>query len=301
MNDGYVLITRDCNNDCLFCSVPKREEYLSKDDIFTRIENLIKTGHTQITISGGEPILHKNLYEIVSFIRSKGLTARVITNGTLLDKKIINKLVMSGLNDIVFSIHSLDPSLSKTISANDEYDISKVLASLRYALSISSLGVCWNTTITGLNYKELPYIAKTISSEFKNIGVITLNFVDLSGNAANKKNNDVNITYDLAEVYLYKAMQILKKNNIIFRAERIPLCYLVGFEDYSSDYNRFSGKESLNTVFTEGRVAETPGSDYVKASCCKACYNNNICFGVHPRYAKNNGTGSLYPIFHKKK
>ena len=49
-----------------------------------RVDQLARLGTTVVTISGGEPMLHPELDELIGHIRSKGMIAGLITNGYLL-------------------------------------------------------------------------------------------------------------------------------------------------------------------------------------------------------------------------
>ena len=84
MKDAYILITMDCNNDCLFCSIPKKNLYLNYKEITKKIDSYFEQGFEQITITGGEPTLHKNIFDIISYIKNRNMAARLVTNGTKL-------------------------------------------------------------------------------------------------------------------------------------------------------------------------------------------------------------------------
>jgi len=203
------------------------------------------------------------------------------------------------LNYISFSVHTLDENKAKIISDNKDYNLKKVLDNLKYAISIG-LKVNFNITINKMNYKELPNISKYIVKELLQLQTVNFNYVDIWGNTKNNQ-KDMNIKYSVSELYFIKAFQIFKKNNITFRAERIPLCYLVGFEKFSSDYNRITNLEEPKTDFIERNVVEITGKDYKKGDACKFCKFDKICFGVANHYADTYGTKELYPIFHELK
>ena len=53
---------------------------------------LDETGASLVTLSGGEPLLRRDIYEIVEFLVGRGLTINLISNGTLLNEKAISRL-----------------------------------------------------------------------------------------------------------------------------------------------------------------------------------------------------------------
>lgn len=301
MKDAYLLITNDCNNDCCFCSVPKGKKYLTFQEIKKKVDFYIAEQFDQFTLTGGEPLLHPELFSAIKYIKSKNKDCRVVTNGTNLDANAISKLVRLKLDDVIVSLHTLDAAKAKEISNNDEYDLGKVLKNIK-AIHRSSIFLNINITLTGMNYKELPDLARYISHNFQGMNTVTINYLDLTDNPDHSiKIKSLSVPLYLAELYFTEAFRILKKNNMNFRAERFPLCYMVGFEEYSSDFNRISKNEELTTDFPDREAAPTPGDLYLKSEGCRFCFYNKHCYGLHPRYVSNYGTKELYPIFQNLK
>jgi MoaA/NifB/PqqE/SkfB family radical SAM enzyme len=74
-----------------------------------RIDELHRLGATLITISGGEPLLHPDLDEIIGHIRGHGIMAGMITNGYLLVPERIHRLNRARLDHLQISIDNLMP------------------------------------------------------------------------------------------------------------------------------------------------------------------------------------------------
>jgi MoaA/NifB/PqqE/SkfB family radical SAM enzyme len=64
-------------------------------------------GPFQFSLGGGEPLLHKDLLDIIRFAVEEGCKPSVITNGTLLSKQLISELVEAGLSEIVLSLNGM--------------------------------------------------------------------------------------------------------------------------------------------------------------------------------------------------
>jgi MoaA/NifB/PqqE/SkfB family radical SAM enzyme len=77
--------------------------------MFRRVDLLAKLGTTIITISGGEPLLHPDLDQIIGRIRKRGLLAGLITNGYLLTAERIQRLNRAGLDHLQISIDNVMP------------------------------------------------------------------------------------------------------------------------------------------------------------------------------------------------
>jgi MoaA/NifB/PqqE/SkfB family radical SAM enzyme len=101
---------RRCNLSCAYCN-----EYddVSKpvplDEMMRRIDHLARLGTSIITISGGEPLLHPDLDEIIARIRHHGRMAGMITNGYLLMPERIERLNKAGLDHLQISIDNVQP------------------------------------------------------------------------------------------------------------------------------------------------------------------------------------------------
>lgn len=302
MKDAYILILMDCNNDCLFCSVPKKKTYLSISEIKTKIDKYKKENYDQITITGGEPTLHPGLPNIIKYIKSLNMECRITTNGTKLTKNLIKDLELSGLTYIAISIHSFHQITASKISNNPDYNLNNIFKAINYILTRDKIRLYINITISKLNYKELPFMAKIISDKLSNVHMINFNYIDIWGNVLKKNlKSEIGLRYYIADKYLHEAFTILKNSDINFRAERIPLCYLIGFEENSSDYNRAIQTEEATTDFIEGGIQELDNKDYIKGESCVYCTYTKLCPGVSLNYHKAFGTADLYPIFEIKK
>jgi MoaA/NifB/PqqE/SkfB family radical SAM enzyme len=74
-----------------------------------RIDRLAALGTSTIALSGGEPLLHPDVIQIIRRIRQRGCLAQVLTNGYLLNPELIRKLNQAGLDRLQISIDNLKP------------------------------------------------------------------------------------------------------------------------------------------------------------------------------------------------
>jgi MoaA/NifB/PqqE/SkfB family radical SAM enzyme len=107
---AHVVPMRRCNLACTYCN-----EYddVSKptpiDEMLQRIDHLGRLGTSVITISGGEPLLHPELDDVIRRIRKTGAIAGMITNGYLLMPDRIERLNKAGLDHMQISIDNVMP------------------------------------------------------------------------------------------------------------------------------------------------------------------------------------------------
>src|SRR5205807_4224947 len=106
----HIIPNRRCNLACTYCNeFDDFSKPVPVDEVKKRLDILGGMGTSIITISGGEPLMHPELDEIVRHIRRRGMIAGMITNGFLLDRKTIEKLNAAGLEHLQISIDNTTP------------------------------------------------------------------------------------------------------------------------------------------------------------------------------------------------
>lgn len=107
---AHIVPMRRCNLSCAYCN-----EYDNISSpvptalILRRLELLAALDTTAVTVSGGEPLLHPDLDEIIRGIRGHGMMANLITNGYLLTPERIRRLNRAGLDHLQISIDNVAP------------------------------------------------------------------------------------------------------------------------------------------------------------------------------------------------
>ncbi len=107
---AHVIPTRRCNIACSYCN---EYDHVSSPVpigvLKSRTDDLRRLGVSIITLSGGEPMLHPQLDDLIAHIRSSGIIAGLITNGYLLGPDRIRRLNDAGLEYLQISIDNLEP------------------------------------------------------------------------------------------------------------------------------------------------------------------------------------------------
>lgn len=107
---AQIVPARFCNLSCGYCNeYDKVSDPVPLDEMYRRIDALGRLGTAMIGISGGEPLTHPHLDEIIRRIRSTGAIAGMITNGYLLNVERIERLNRAGLDHMQISIDNLEP------------------------------------------------------------------------------------------------------------------------------------------------------------------------------------------------
>ena len=122
-----MSITEVCNFKCGYClpngyQVDKSDnrKFLNIDEIRRLAKGFSELGVQKIRLTGGEPTVRKDFYEIVKILKNETSIKKIVitTNGYHLDQKA-KLLIDSGLDGINISIDSLDRETFKNITKHD--------------------------------------------------------------------------------------------------------------------------------------------------------------------------------------
>ncbi|MCU0652996.1 MAG: radical SAM protein [Candidatus Pacebacteria bacterium] len=152
-------ITKKCNNDCFYCyNVWKeRADYPTKELELAEIEKLFgkifaKIKPQNITLTGGEPMLRTDIYEIATLAKNCGAKVGIATNGTLLDEEKTDRLVACGITYFDISLVSLDKDRYATLSNNDKLsDLKRAIL----AVKKRRIPLTLSFTITKINIADI--------------------------------------------------------------------------------------------------------------------------------------------------
>jgi len=155
-----VSVTSRCNFRCLYCmpNTPfewePRENILSYEEMFEFLKLAIDEGVKKIRITGGEPLLRKDLDKFVNMLYSykPSLDLALTTNGYYLPE-YAEKLKEAGLKRVNISLDSLKPEIAAKIAQKDVLE--KVLKGIDAAVK-AGLKVKLNTVVMkGINDEEV--------------------------------------------------------------------------------------------------------------------------------------------------
>lgn len=106
-----LIVTRRCNLSCGYCfEYDKVSPPVPVDDLRERIDHLARLRTVFVTLTGGEALLHPELPALVAYVRERGMTPFVNTNGYLLTRERIEALNAAGLFALQISIDNVVPN-----------------------------------------------------------------------------------------------------------------------------------------------------------------------------------------------
>jgi len=161
-----IVPIRRCNIDCGYCNeYDKTSEPVPTALMKARIDKLKALGTSVVAFSGGEPMLHPDLDELIRHIRGRGMMAGLITNGYYLVPKRIEALNDAGLDFLQISIDNVEPD---EVSKKSLRVLDKKLQNLK---EYAQFDVNINSVVGG-GIKN-PEDARTINDRARSLGFST--------------------------------------------------------------------------------------------------------------------------------
>lgn len=302
----YLEVTDACTHACMTCphgaQHPDRKVYFTPvEEIITTVEEaMARKGVASITISGGEPLMHPNIVEIVSRLSGMGLQITMLTN--------LYQLVRRGLAEplaaaaprmsIVTALHSTDAAVHDGITGRPGSH-EAALAGID-ALYKLRMNVVVKVILSVETCKALPAIFDMIVSRWQRGVQLNLCGLDLCGTAPSNLDL-VPVNYklegELLESFLDKAEKYYGDSMHRFiTLSEYPLCWI---DPYFWKLSR--NGSSRMTAYIDGDRMST--SDWLRpeSTCdhhpqgCRECIAAPLCPGVWHSVYRIYGSSVVRP------
>ena len=162
----------NCNQKCLHCyaadQVKANVSELSTEEWKKVIRKCQEIGIPQITFTGGEPTLRKDLIDLIDY--SKWFVTRLNTNGVLLSEKLCNQLYEASLDSVQITLYSYLPDIHNELVGANNFD--KTVEGIKNAVK-AGLNVSINTPLCSKNFDY--------ASTLKFISELGVKYVSCSG------------------------------------------------------------------------------------------------------------------------
>ncbi len=151
---GEIEITNRCNCNCIHCFIDRQNPSKIDLSLFKSIcDQLRNSGCIRLLITGGEPLMHPDFFEIWTYAHRKGINLTLFTNGTLLSDDHLNLFSKYQPEKVEISIYSLKKSAYQKITKS-KVDVNELL---KWVIKLSQLtkNVTIKTPLLTVNHKEI--------------------------------------------------------------------------------------------------------------------------------------------------
>lgn len=163
--DLRISVTDRCNMRCDYCMpadvFDANHDFLPRSDLLTFEEinevvtSLIPHGLKKIRITGGEPLLRRDLDVLIRMLAKHPLDLALTTNGLLFPSRAVT-LADAGLNRVTFSLDSLDPDIFEKITGKSGDSIHRIIDGIEMAVTLGLSPVRINSVIRrGVNEEDI--------------------------------------------------------------------------------------------------------------------------------------------------
>lgn len=166
---GPVVIwnlIRRCNLTCKHCyALSADHDYageLGTQEVYTVMDDLRAFGVPVLILSGGEPLMRPDLFDIAARAQGMGFYIGLSTNGTLIDEPMADRVTAAGFDYVGISLDGLKPTHDKFRRLDGAFDRS--LAAVRF-LGARGVKVGLRFTMTSMNAHDLPALLALMREE----------------------------------------------------------------------------------------------------------------------------------------
>jgi len=119
-----VMLTARCNVRCKICEVWKQQfsGELTTAEVKNLLDQSIEAGVKTVYFTGGEALLRPDILELVNYAARPGIITTVNTNGSLINEELAEKIVLSRLRNLTFSIDSASAKVHDSIRGKGVFE-----------------------------------------------------------------------------------------------------------------------------------------------------------------------------------
>ena len=159
-------LIRRCNLTCKHCySISADKDFpgeLTTDEIYTVMDDLKRFRVPVLILSGGEPLLRPDIFDIAKRAKAMGFYTALSSNGTLIDADRCAQIAEVGFDYVGVSLDGLGPTHDKFRRMNGAFERS--LAGIRLCMA-AGLKVGVRFTLTQDNFQDLPGLLDLVEAE----------------------------------------------------------------------------------------------------------------------------------------
>ena len=270
-----ISITPSCNLSCVFCHTEGNHDHSAKKfmhpKIFSKLRYAFeKLGGKEINITGGEPLLHPKICEILDSLKEKSFYASLSTNGLAL-KRILERPKYN-IDVIKISFHTVktDEQAKSFLGKAWNYELLKQNIQL---CRKKGYNIILNYILTSTNVDELPQIIRESIDLDCNLKIIDLETMEHSPEHNKSRTTD----------YFNKNFVPPEKIESVIQQYASYKGLILG--QTGSAHKKYTTKSGTSIMLKD------PNKGRFSTEICKSCDKDNICSeGVFALRVNTNGT-----------
>ncbi len=285
-----VFLGNACNMECVYCFKPTEvgaRETL--DAIDTQIARGVAYGCHRAILTGGEPLVHPELDQVIARLPAHGIKFFGIqTNGLrLADSRRVDSLVAAGMRFCHLSVDSPDAATQNKLARHPR-TFQNVMKALRNLARHPEVTVHVKAVVTTLNAPQLVQLVTLFLELERECGLrVVLTLTPMVPPGA--EYNEFQVLYPEVAPELRAAIDVGRQAGLLVYYHHIPYCLMDGRYGESIDW--FLRDELLQS---DGNAVAD--SMYTKADRCAACALTATCQGFPRGYADLYGDEAFVPI-----
>lgn len=280
-----LKVTKRCNANCYFCyaEITKgKAEELNTSQIINFVNSFGKK-RIAYFITGGEPFLRKDIFEIILAIKKQGSYCGIVTNGSLLNDEKIKKLLNSNIDNVVFSLHGLCESNDKILRLKKTYE--KILNSINKLNQLRNNKkpyIVINSVINPNTFREF----KKLVEVTEDAGADAIRFVHPSFLYPNEAKKHIKESFNKFG-YPVESTQYITKNPLIYNESNNEMKVVKKIDTLNQIKNKLNAKIKI-LFYPELSKRELPnwyGNPFKSSRKCLYIYTSiyiNEIGDVHP-------------------
>lgn len=177
LDEVFFELTKQCNLRCHHCYIPKEIEKkeLGLEKWFQIVDSCKDLGVGLIKLTGGEAMLHPHFWDIVKYINKNGISMRLYTNGSCLNKKTVENLKTVGISEIQISLDGGTEETHDTFR-NAPGNYKHILRTLPILIRFE-IRVILSFTVTDYNVNEINLFIRE-ARQFPNVKIVISPYIN---------------------------------------------------------------------------------------------------------------------------
>jgi hypothetical protein len=175
---GWLEVTDRCNIHCLGCYRQQLEGHFPLEKIKEDVLFLKRWRNVHnISIAGGEPLIHPDIVEVVAFIREQGMEPLILTNGHALTRELLVALREAGAMGISFHVDSFQKR-SPRWNGKTELELNELRDEfVEIVASVAGMYCNFNMTVYRSNFDQIPDVMRWANERIDKVhGMVYITF-----------------------------------------------------------------------------------------------------------------------------